>query len=88
MSAFKNNELLEAIRVHPNHGRVRTYRDNEGDVQIRERKLAEAVYGKDQVALAFRYAEMRRSRFRWFLAAVAGWTAAAIGWCAFWMVTR
>jgi len=64
---------------------MRVYHDNEGAVQIRERKLAEAVYGQGQVALAFRYADMRRSRFRWFVAAVAGWTVAAFNGWAYWM---
>ena len=30
----------------------------------------------------------RRWAWRWFLAALAGWTTALIGWWAFWEVTR
>jgi len=51
-------------------------------------RLLEHACGKDFLKLAFDLAAMRRSRWRWFLAALAGWTVAAVGWAGLWWATR
>ena len=51
-------------------------------------RLLEHACGKDFLKLAFDLAAMRRSRWRWFLAALAGWATAAVGWAGLWWATR
>jgi len=76
VSTFKNNEFIESW-VKRQQRNIITHLDNEGPVRMEESSLT---------ALAFRYADIRRSRFRWSIFAVAGWVT-ALGLLS-WMVTR